>query len=228
MNTVKSKMKLFAIAFAALLTSACASSVKSTIDTAENVNLGEYETYAWISDTPYVSEETTRSQLINPLNYQRVRAGIDAELTEKGYRQVSLDKADLVLGVTLGERDTVRVRHYYNDFGYRYYGVNRFNRFSRFSRFDRFGRYNRFRNSFGPVVTTEVRKVTEGSVAVDVFDSQLREPIWHGLATKSLTGDAMGEKLIAEAVDALIGPIPARTPTVATAVDSTSSGAGAH
>lgn len=203
MNTVTTTLKFLSLTSIAVLVSACATPIESTIDSASEVDISHFKTYAWISQQPYTSENASRAELVNPLNYRRIRAGIDAELQHKGYVQTNVDEADLVLGVTLGTRDRVRVQQYYSDLGYQYYGFNRFNRFGRF------GRFSRFRSGLGPyTTTTSVRTITEGSVAIDIFDNQSRQAIWHGHASKSLTRDAMGRKLIAEAIDALIGPIP--------------------
>ena len=217
MNAMTSRSKLIVLAVAATFMSACATPIKSNIDSAEAIDIGGYETYAWISDDPYISDEASHVGLVNPLNYQRVRAGIDAELREKGYRQVSRADADIVLGVTLGARDRIRVQQYYDSFGYRYFGYG--NRFSRFGRFNSFGR------GFGSYpTTTRVRTITEGTVAVDVFDNNLRQAIWHGNATRSLAGDDNGKELIAEAVDALIGSLPDRQSMAGKAQDSNAEG----
>ena len=194
------------LAFSALFISACATPISSTIEAAHDANIGGYETYAWINAEPYIGDDESRSALINPLNYQRLRTEIDAQLAHKGYVRSSASDADFVLGVTLGSRDRVRVQQYYSNFGYQYFG---------YSRFNRFGSYG---SSYIPYsTTTSIRTITEGSVAVDVFDNQSHQAIWHGLATKSLTGDSSGQYLIAEAVDALIGAIPERPEVAANA-----------
>ena len=185
--------------FVALLLGACATPIKSTIDQAANTDFSAYDTYAWISEEPYVSA-TAGSQLASSLNHQRVRNSIEQELKAKGYRKVDAAEADFVLGFSLGTRDRVRVQHYYDTFGY-YYAYP--GRFSRFGSINRFG----FGGGF-PAVTQSIQTITEGTLAVDVFDNQSREAIWHGMATKSLTGDPNGAALIAEAVAALIGPLP--------------------
>ncbi len=193
MNIIATKIKTVVLASAALLVAACATPIKSTIDQASDSDISAFKTYAWISDEPYTSGNAARSELINPLNFRRVREGIEEELNRKGYVKTAQNEADFVLGFTLGARDRVRVQHYYDNFGYRY-----------------FGNYGRFGFRPGIGITSSVRTVTEGTLAVDLFDNRTREAIWHGVATRSLSGDANGQELIMEAVAALIGPIPAR------------------
>ena len=199
MTTNRYSIRLAALGIATLLLGACATPIKSTIDQASDSDFSEFATYAWVSEEPYMSRDVP-TELVNPLNFQRVRSSIEAELERKGYRKAAASEADFVLGFTLGSRDRVRVQSYYDTFGYNYYG-------SPFG-FSRFGRFNRFGNGFG--INQTVRTITEGTLAVDLFDNRSREAIWHGMATKSLTGDPRGEELIAEAVAALIGPLPDR------------------
>lgn len=197
MNGNMSRLRAFAIGLPVLaLLVGCATPLKSTVDQADNTDLSEFATYAWISETPYVD---STSSLENPLNYQRVRASIERELEQKGYRKVDRDEADFVLGFSLGTRDRIRVQHYYDSFGYSF-GYPR--RFSRFGGFNRFGYGRNF------ALTPAVRTITEGTLAVDLFDNRSRSAIWHGMATRSLTGDPNGQELIADAVAALIGPLP--------------------
>ena len=188
-------------ALSALLLSACAAPIKSTIDQADNVDISSYKTYAWISDEPYTAGGA--SALVNPLNYQRIRTGIENELDAKGYVMVPRDEADLVLGFTLGARDRVRIQHYYDTFGYRYFGY--------------YGRFGRVQPGFG--ISRTVHTYTEGTLAVDLFDNRSKQAIWHGTATRSLGGDETGQRLIADAVAALIGPLPARPMTSASLRD---------
>ncbi len=197
-NTTRSRSLMVALGMSLL--AACATPVTSSIDQASDVDLSTYQTYAWISDEPYVSDETLRSELVNPVNLRRVRETIEAELERKGYRLVDNMDADLVVGYTLGSRNWVRVQNYYDSFGYRYVGFNRFSRF---------GAFNGFYP--GASVGRNVRIITEGTLAVDLFDNRTRQAIWSGTASRSLTRDPQGMQLIPEAIVALIGPLPDHT-----------------
>ena len=146
---------------------------------------------------------TASPEVINPLNEQRIRAAVESELAAKGYRQVPIDQADFVVAFSLGARDRVRVRQYYNDFGYRYHGFHR-----GFSRFNSFGRFGAFGPGYGSTVS--VRTFTEGTLVVDIFENTHKEAIWHGSASKRLSRENGTAELIDEAVMALLAEFPNR------------------
>ncbi len=187
--------------------SACATTLKSSVDVAEQAQFGELKTYAWITDQPFFASNAASPEVVNPLNEQRIRAAVEQQLQHKGYRKIAIDKADFVVAFTLGARERVRVQQIYNDFGYRYYGY--YHRFSRFSRFSRFGSGY---GDFAPSVS--VRTFTEGTLVVDVFENTEKQAIWHGSATKRLSGDDATIELIDEAVTALLAEFPDRDAVV--------------
>ncbi len=51
---------------------------------------------------------------------------------------------------------------------------------------------------------------TEGMLAVDVFDNESRQPVWHGWARKRITGRDIEdpEASIDEAVEAILADFP--------------------
>ncbi len=174
MNIVISKVRTALSLLLVLGISACATTLKSSVDVADHAMFGELKTYAWITDQPMFTSNAASPDVVNPLNEQRIRTAVEEQLQNKGYRQVSIDQADFVVAFTLGARDRVRVQQYYNDFGYGYYGYHH-----GFSRFNRFGRGF---NAFGPSVS--VRTFTEGTLAVDIFENTEKEAIWHGSVDK--------------------------------------------
>ena len=212
MNIVNFKIRTALSLLLVLSISACATTLKSSVDVADHAEFGDLKTYAWITDQPLFTTNAASPDVVNPLNEQRIRTAVEGQLENKGYRKVTIDQADFVVAFTLGARDHVRVRQYYNDFGYNYYGYNHgFSRFGRFSRFSRFGGFNRFGrgfNDFGPSVS--VQTFTEGTLVVDVFDNTENEAIWHGSASKRLSRDNGALELIDEAVTALLAEFPDR------------------
>ncbi len=200
MNIVNSKLRTALSLLLVLSISACATTLKSSVDVADHAEFGELKTYAWITDQPFFTSNAVSPEVINPLNEQRIRTAVEEQLQNKGYRQVSIDQADFVVAFTLGARDRVRVQQYYNDFGYNYYGYHH-----GFSRFSRFGRGY---NGFGPSVS--VRTFTEGTLVVDIFEHTVKEAIWHGSATKRLSRDNGTRELIDEAVMTLLAEFPDR------------------
>jgi hypothetical protein len=200
MNIVNFKIRTALSLLFVLSISACAAQLKSSVDIAEQAEFGELKTYAWISDQPMFASNAAAPEVVNPLNEQRIRTAVEDQLQNKGYRKVSIDQADFVVAFTLGARERVRIQQHYNDFGYNYYGYHHgFNRFSRFGR--GFG-------GFGSSVS--VRTFTEGTLVVDIFENTEKEAIWHGSATKRLSGDGATLELIDEAVTTLLAEFPDR------------------
>lgn len=204
MSSIFSRIKVVGVATIGLAVSACATSLTSTIDTADNVDLGDFKTYAWVSDKPMTDYSVEAPELINPVNHVRIRAEIDNALQNKGYVKVPFANADLAVSYSVGARDRIKVQNYYNDFGYNYYGY--YNGFSRFGR-----GFSRFGSGFGGYSTPTVRTITEGTVVVDIFDNMRKEAIWHGTASKRLSGSSSGQQLVSEAVATLLSEFPQST-----------------
>ncbi len=68
-----------------LLLAACSYGLQTSSDWNPEANFELLETYAWTPDDPGIDELTDG----------RIRAAIDANLTGKGMREVSLDQADI-------------------------------------------------------------------------------------------------------------------------------------
>ncbi len=204
MNTFNSEIRTALSLFVVLTLSACASTLKSSVDVADHAEFGELRTYAWITDQPIFASNAVSPEVVNPLNEQRIRAAIEEQLENKGYRRVSIDQADFVVAFTLGARERVRVQQYYNNLGYGYYGYHR-----GFGRFGRgIGGFGRGFDGFGSSVS--VRTFTEGILVVDIFENTAKEAIWHGSATKRLSRDDGTRGLIDEAVAVLLAEFPDR------------------
>ena len=200
MNIVNSKIRTALSLLLVFSISACATTLKSSVDVAEHAEFSKLRTYAWITDQPMFASNAASPEVVNPLNEQRIRTAVEEQLQNKGYQKVTIDQADFVVAFTLGARDRVRVQQSYNDFGYGYYGYHH-----GFSRFSRFGRGF---NGFGPSVS--VRTFIEGTLVVDIFENAEKEAIWHGSASKRLSRDNGTRELIDEAVTILLAEFPDR------------------
>ena len=200
MNIVNSKLRTVLSILVVLSISACATTLKKSVDVADHAEFSELKTYAWITDQLLFASNAASPEVINPLNEQRIRSAVEQQLQNKGYQKVTIDEADFVVAFTLGARERVRVQQYYNDFGYRYYGYHH-----GFSRFSRFGPgYGGF------ALSVSVQTFTEGTLVVDIFENTEKEAIWHGSASKRLSGDDGTLELINEAVTALLAEFPDR------------------
>ena len=166
---------------AALFLSACASTPQISSDFDPAVNFANYRTYSWVYTAP--------PQGMNPLTYERVHSAIDRSLNARGYTQAN--PGDFAVAFTLGRRDSVRVTDYGQYGGY-YPGWGR-----------------GYRWGWAPVYNqVDVQNITEGSLAIDFYDTGTKKPIWHGLATQEVTPGRVDQALIDAAVDATLAKFP--------------------
>jgi len=142
-----------------------------------------------VSDDPLISSSSSRVQ-VSQLDVRRIREAIERELTAKGFTEVpDRDTADFSLSFTVGARDTIRV--------------------------DDYPVFYRGRWRWGPPYyypNVDVYMYTEGTLAVDVFDNETREPVWHGWARKQIAGRDIRdpERAIRTAVAAILEDFPPR------------------
>ena len=167
------------IALASL--AACSTTPKPSFSTeaAPDINLAGYTTYSWAFPKRGGG---------NPFVYERVQNAMDASLAQAGYKLVAEGQGDMELAFTLGARDKVDVTNwgpvgpYYPGYGmnYRYGWAYQYNQ-------------------------VDVRNVTEGSMALDVFDAKSNRPIWHGVASGRIgSTDSPSDALIQSAVQGLV------------------------
>jgi len=159
-------------------------STKTDYDT--SINFANYHTFTWISKSPLIS----KSPQVSPLAEGRIMRATQDDLTKKGFRYVDdPTKADLVVAFTLGARQQVRVTS--NPYATSY-GT---------------GPYMWGRPYYQDI---DVREFTEGRLAIDMYDVKIKEPVWHGHATKSISSSDQknAEKLINEAVAAILKTFP--------------------
>jgi hypothetical protein len=169
----------FAIA-GLLLLAACASSnmPRFTTDAAPGFNVAEVKSYSWAFQNAPTG--------MNPLQYQRIRDAMDAAFAANGFQRVE-DGGDVIVGFTIGARDRVEVTDW-GPVGPYFPGLGRSPRSAWAYTYNR----------------VDVRNVTQGSLALDVFDARTRQPVWHGIAARDLSSSGASQELIANAVDGLV------------------------
>ena len=178
-----------------LTLSGCATGFKATHDHDSEHDFFRYQTFAWISENPMKVGQTAVAP--NPLLQPRIMRAVEQSLTAKGYRQVEMPKsADFVVSFTIGSREKIKVDSYPTmSMGYStgYPG------------------HWRWGAAYHCCATdTRVREYTKGILAVDVFDVQQRRPVWHGVASKTISEsdrENIGETVRA-AVDAVLAGFP--------------------
>lgn len=172
----------------ALLTS-CAS-IRTGSHQDESVSFSQYRTFAWIADNPLILGAGEQPP-ISPLSQKKITQAIEDELSNKGFTYLAdPDQADFVLSYTLGTRERIDATSYPSaysgDWGWHLHG-----------------RY---------YYQTEVvhRSYTEGTLGLDIFDGNTKQPIWHGWASKTIsTSDRENpSESIQKAVAAIIERFP--------------------
>lgn len=140
-------------------------SMQAGSDYYPSADFTHFRTFAWIADSPLITPTSSRVE-VSPLNLRRIEEAIETDLETKGYTEVaSRDTADFAVSFTVGARDMINVDSYPPY----YRGTWRW-------RAPYFGR------------NVDVYMYTEGTLAVDVFDNETRQPVWHGWAKKRITG----------------------------------------
>lgn len=132
----------------------------------ETANFSAYKTFSWVSDQPYVYDET--SIRISPLTQNKIRVAIRNRLEKSGYAFTDTPgSADLLVAYTVGTRDKIRVEsypvEYSGSWGWHVHGSHYY------------------------VREVSEHSYTEGTLGVDIFDGHSNKPIWHGWAEKTIS-----------------------------------------
>ncbi len=152
------------IAVSGFLTACATISTGSHYD--ETTNFGAYQTFSWIDPVPYISDGSATR--ISPLTQNKIQQAIQTQLERRGYSFTeNRENADFVVAYTVGTRDEIRVTSY--PIGYRG------------------SRGWHIHGNYYYIRETPVHSYTEGTLAVDVFDGKIKEPVWHGWAEKTIT-----------------------------------------
>jgi hypothetical protein len=176
-----------AVALGAAAVASCAT-IRAASDYDGAADFSRFQRYAWVAESPLIRAESGRVE-VSALNVQRIREAIERELAAKSFELVAtLEEADFGVSFTVGARDMITVDdyppYYRGDWhwGYRYYS------------------------------SVDVAMYTEGMLAIDVFDNETREPVWHGWARKTiLQSDIRNpEATIEDAVAAILEGFPPR------------------
>ena len=188
-------MKKILVVVLTLVLAGCAAGFKATHDHDTDHDFSGYQTFAWISENPMKLGEGVT--VPNPLLQPRIMRALESALEAKGYRKVSKPKnADFVLSFTIGSREKIRVDSYPSmSMGYS----------------AGYPSHWRWGAAYHCCATdTNVRQYTKGILAVDVFDVRDRRPVWHGVASKTISESDREDQAatIKDAVDAILVGFP--------------------
>jgi Domain of unknown function (DUF4136) len=166
-----------------------------TTDTNPNMSVSNCHTYAFANE--HVANSDHPAAYANPLNAERLRVAVAANLAAKGIQPADRATAECVVGYAIGSRQVFN--DYYSGWGGLGYGGWGYGR--------RGGFYGGW-GWDGPYVNDETR------IAVDVFDNKTRTPIWHASVSQNvsnLTGPN-AEAKISEGTAAIFAKFPIATP----------------
>jgi hypothetical protein len=170
------KLSTIAICVATLSVSAC-SSKNVNIDFDDSYSFAGQSTYAWLETAP---ERPASGDQVE----RRVRRSVDANLTDRGFRLVPIEQADLIVSYQASAAD----RRVYDTYGY---GT---------------GRWSGYEST-----TSTERVYTEGSLTIDIFDAEKKELIWRGNAVETVDPSASPDErdeLVAKAVADMFDGFP--------------------
>lgn len=180
----------------------CASTNKVYFDSDPLQDFSEYSTFAWVDDKPMTADG---DYAVSPFVERSIMGAIRKTLTDKGYRFVEdVDNADLAVAFTVGARDKIRTQVTPG----RWYGAYAYPG-------SRWGY-----NYFGPTMIrapdeVKVTQSTTGTIAIDLFDTERRSPVWHSVASKRLSNSDLRNtsrsmQTIDEDIAIVLGNLPAR------------------
>jgi hypothetical protein len=183
-----------AVAGALGLTLAACNTLPVITDANPNMSVLNCHTYSFAQE--HVANANQPAAYGNPINAERLRVAIAANLAAKGIQPAERGSAECVVGYALGTRQVFN--DYYAGFGGGWgYGWGR-----------RGGFYGGWGWDGGPYVSDETR------IAVDVFDAKSRTPIWHASVSQNvadLTGPN-AEAKISAGTAAIFAKFPIATP----------------
>ncbi len=137
-----------------------------TTDVNPGMSVSNCHTYTFAQE--HVANADQPSAFGNPLNAERLRVAIESNLAAKGIQRVAdHGAAECVVGYAMGSRQVFN--DYYGGFGLGFgYGW-------------RHGGFGGGWGYDGPWVENETR------IAVDLFDSQSKKPIWHASVSQNVS-----------------------------------------
>jgi hypothetical protein len=171
---------------------AACSTIQTVHDSDPSADFTRYRTWDWISDENLIGPKAGEVPVsyVSPLDEQRIRRAVEADLAAKGYRKVGRAEADLIVSFTVGTEEKTRVYStptvggYYDDFGYGgWYG--------------------------GSEVRTQ--QYTEGTLSVQFFERESKNAVWVGWASKRVSRSDDSDEVIREAITRILEEFPARS-----------------
>jgi Domain of unknown function (DUF4136) len=183
--------RIIAISIVCSLTACTSLRVTSDVNTSVTT---QCHTFDWAGSFQG-NKDSLRSSIANPLNENRLRTAIAANLQAKGVQPVSdAAAADCLVGYGIGARD-VLVGAYPVGWGWGWGWGGGFG----------------WRHGYGGVWGWDEPYIDrQGVIAVDLYDARSKQPLWHASVDQSLYGltGEKADKKINEAVAAIFTKYP--------------------
>jgi len=152
-------IKLVSVAFIFLVVSSC-SSVKVMADYEQSTDFTQYKTFA------FYKKGIDKAQ-ISDLDKRRILKGVEAQLLAKGFTKS--ENPDVLVNIFTKAQTKVDV--YNNNMGYGFgYG----------------GYYGWYPWYYGPNYGTTISEYTEGTLFIDLIDTEKKELVWQGIGSGGL------------------------------------------
>ncbi|MEM9742487.1 MAG: DUF4136 domain-containing protein [Pseudomonadota bacterium] len=177
------------VGFCAFLTG-CSSQPLVFVDQSDSNNFAAYRTFRWLSDEPMI---VSGGQALNPVEATRVQRLIEKAFLDRGFLLLPrADNVDFLVSFTVGTRDQVelQVREYLDYSGPRWSWGDEYFGFER--------------AEYSTSVENTLVQYAVGTLAIDVYDYDRREPVWHARSSKQLKpaelqeGSAKGVEKVVE------------------------------
>ena len=158
-------VKAAIVAFFAFLLGACSNPLSFSVDHSDKTDFSLFKTYRWYDDI-HGSKEADYRQYNS--SDKRVRTHVDAQLKSKGFMESTSKSADFWMNYHISKEDHMKI--------------------------DNFGGYSQGMHgsvgagTYGSAVSIgyssgpSVRTYREGTVVLDVIDSQSNKIVWRGIA----------------------------------------------
>jgi hypothetical protein len=140
------------------------------VKTDYNPNMSVANCHSYVFANEHVAQNDQQSAFGNPINAQRLREAIEANMAAKGIPLAADHKsAECVVGYAMGTRQVFN--DYYGDFGIGWGWGGGWRR----------GGWGGGFGYDGPVAYDETR------ISIDLFDAKSRTPIWHASVSQSVS-----------------------------------------
>lgn len=150
------------------------------------IDFARFTTYGWVED---FDSEAAQSRGVDPIDERRIKAAVDEQLEDKGYRKVTSGAPDFLMNFYVTTQERVNYTTYHSGWGY-------------------YGWYGGMGMS-----QTVANEWTEGTMVLDLIDVAEKDLAWRGWAKGAVDGfERMTPERKTEAVNKVVAGILERFP----------------